>query len=414
MKINFRKQSSVYLDYASTTPVSKEVILAMNKFWTKHFHNPNGLYQASVDSHNYIEGFRKKIASHFDVRAQEVVFTSGGTESDNLAIQGVVYAFLKNNKTVTPHVIVSSIEHPAVLECVTNLEKQKKIQVSVIPVLGSGVIDISALKKEITKKTILVSVMHVNNEIGVIQPVKEISKIIRHFKKNTLGSHNSVYPLLHTDASQSIAYCDTSLHALGFDLLSCNAGKIYGPKGAGLLIIRKHVPIESIFFGGNQEFSIRPGTQALPLIAGFSQALEDVLSHKDRESERLREYKKYLYKFFVERYPEVIINGSQDESLSVPSILNISYPHIESDLLVIELDHKGFCVSSKTACKYDNPDESYVLQALRPEMNDSPEAYGTLRISFGRYTKKRDIVAFTKAFSDVVDKYQKFQSVLEK
>jgi len=414
MKINFRKQSSVYLDYASTTPVSKEVVFVMNKFWIKYFHNPNGLYRSSVISRDYIEGFRDNIASHFNVRLEEVFFTSGGTESDNLAIQGVVNAFLKKNKKIRPHVIVSAIEHPAVLECVQHLERENKIEVSVIPVLTSGIVDISILKKALKKETILISVMHVNNEIGVIQPIKEISKIIRHFKKNTLNNSSSLYPLLHTDASQSIAYCDVSLHALGFDLLSCNASKIYGPKGVGLLVKRQHVPIEPLFFGGNQELSLRPGTQALPLIAGFSRALDDVFLHKDFENARLQEYKKYLYDFFIHKHPEVIINGTQDVDLSVPSMINISYPNIESDVLVIELDYRGFCVSSKTACKYDNPDESYVLQAVRQNTMEDKDEYGSLRISFGKYTKKKDIVCFAKAFSSVIEKYKKFFQTLEK
>jgi len=409
MNFSFRKHR-IYLDYASTTPVSKKVKKAMDPFWSMWFHNPNGLYTSSVKARNWLDEIRSDIASFFGAHGDEIIFTSGGTESDNLALFGVVRAFQKQNPNSKPHIIVSQIEHPAVLETARFLESTGGVRVDYLEVDENGVVSLSHLKTLLSKDTILVSVMHVNNEIGSVQPIHEITKMVRHFKKHTLANPQSMYPLVHTDASQSILYEDVNIQRLGVDLLSCNAGKIYGPKGIGILIKKRKVPLEQMLYGGNQEFGLRPGTVSVPLVTGLWAALRQIEPTKVSEVDRLW----ILHDFFVETLksciPNIQINGKSSQK--IPGIVNISYPGIESELLLLELDVRGFEVSSKTACKYDDPNESYVLQAINKTKTDTE--VGTLRISIGRYTKQKELKQFVDALSSIIKKYQDFNQSLEK
>lgn len=409
MNFLFRKHR-IYLDYASTTPVSKRVEKAMRPFWGVWFHNPNGLYTSSVKAREWLDEIRSDVALFFGAHSDEIIFTSGGTESDNLAIFGVVRAFQKQNPNIKPHIIVSQIEHPAVLEVARFLESSGSVRVDYVEVDEFGVVSVSHLKKILSKDTILVSVMHVNNELGSLQPIHEITKAVRHFKKHILLDSQSVYPLVHTDASQSVLYEDVNIQRLGVDLLSCNAGKIYGPKGVGVLVRRRKVPLSQMMFGGGQEFGFRPGTVSVPLVTGMWAALQEVSRIKNKEVERLWD----LHDFFIEtlrsRISGVQINGNRNQK--VPGVVNISYPGIESDLLLLELDVRGFEVSSKTACKYDDPNESYVLQAIHKGRVD--EEVGTLRISIGRYTDQQDLESFVEALSTIIKKYQTFTLDLEK
>ncbi len=394
----------IYLDYASGTPVSGEVKRAMDPFWSKIFYNPNGLYKGSVLSRHRLDDFRSLTAKFFGVASEEVIFTSGGTESDNLAILGTVFAYKKENRGSLPHIIVSEIEHPAVLETVRFLESAQEARVTYIGIDKDGILLVDELKKSLTPETILVSVMYVNNEIGTIQPVHDIVKTVRHFKKHTLQNPHSVYPIVHTDASQAVLYQECSLEKIGVDMLSCNGGKIYGPKGIGLLIKKRKVPLQPLFHGGNQEFGLRPGTHALPLIAGITKALEMAVSQREKEKERVAKLHDLLILQLQSEFPEIEIHGSLVHK--IPGIINISCPNIESDLLVLELDALDIEVSSKTACKYDDPEESYVLRALQGK--DTNEEFGTVRISIGRYTKEKDIRRFIEALRLVIKKYKDF------
>ncbi len=403
--MNFLSRNKrIYLDYASTTPVSENVKRAMNPFWSTFFHNPNGLHGGSVRARQKLEDFRARVSRCFSVSSQEIMFTSGGTESDNLAIIGSVFAYKKNNPNGLPHIIVSQIEHPAVLEVARFLEESKEARVSYLPVNSEGVVILDEFKKILTPETVLVSVMYVNNEIGSVQPVHEIVKTVRHFKKHTLQNTNSIYPLVHTDAAQALLYEDINIERLGVDMLSCNAGKIYGPKGVGLLVKKQRVPLESLFHGGNQEFGLRPGTHALPLIAGLTTALEDSLGMREKERARITKLHDFLILELQAKFPEIEIHGSMLSK--IPGILNISYPKMESDLLVLELDAHDIEVSSKTACKFDDPNESYVLKAMKGDSSNEEE--GTVRISIGRYTTEKELKRFIEAFGEVVQKYKDF------
>jgi cysteine desulfurase len=400
----------IYLDYASTTPVSSSVKRAMDPFWSRFFHNPNGLHKGSVRARKLLDGFRAVTASFFGSHADEVIFTSGGTESDNLAILGSLLAYKKNNPNAIPHIIVSAIEHPAVLEVVRVLEMSGEARVSYLPVDEAGVVLLDECKKVLTPDTVLISLMYVNNEVGTIEPIHELVKLVRHFKKHTLGNPNALYPLVHTDASQALLYQETNIQKLGVDMLSCNGGKIYGPKGVGVLVKKRNVPLEPLVHGGNQEFGFRAGTHALPLIAGMATALSDISKSKEKENKRLTLLHDFLVLELQHRFSDITIHGSL--LAKVPGIVNISCQGIESDLLVLELDALGFEVSSKTACKYDDPDESYVLQAMRGD--DADEEGGTVRISLGRHTSRGDLRDFLDALGQVLQKYKDFQKKLDK
>lgn len=409
MNFLFTKER-VYLDYASASPVSDRVKNAMKPFLSQWFFNPNGLYTRAVSVREKLDGFRNSIASYFGVAGSEVIFTSGGTESDNLAILGVVSHIQHTRPESVPHIVVSSIEHSAVLETAQFLEQTGSARVSYVPVNDMGVVDLEVLKKSLTPETVLVSVMMVNNEVGSIQPISDVVKSVRHFKKHTLGNPHAVYPLVHTDASQALLYQNVYIPRLGVDMLSCNGGKIYGPKGIGVLVRKKHVPMLSMMHGGGQEFGVRPGTQSVSLIAGIAEAFQETKEIQTQEVERLWR----LYDEFVSnlqnKLPQVILNSSR--GVCVPGIINISVPGIESELLLLELDTRGFEVSSKSACKYDDPDESYVLRAMKG--SGDHEEQGTLRISLGRHTSAKDLKRFVEALSEVIEKYGRFYSSLEK
>lgn len=409
MNFLFTKER-VYLDYASATPVSSRVERAMKPFWSRLFFNPNGLYKRAVETHTKLDEFRSGIARFFDVASDEVIFTSGGTESDNLAIIGVITEYQQKYPDSIPHIIVSTIEHAAVLETVQFLEMSGQITVSYLPVDATGVVMLESLKDLLTPQTIFVSVMMVNNEIGSIQPISDLVKTVRHFKKHTLGNPHALYPLIHTDASQALLYEEVRISKIGVDMLSCNAGKIYGPKGCGILIKKKRVPILAMMHGGNQEFGLRPGTHPMSLIAGTYEAFMELEEIRQTEVGRLWELRDKFCAELQMRFSHVVINSSR--GVCVPGIINISFPGIDSELLLIELDARGIEVSSKSACKYDDPDESYVLRAMKGRGQHEEE--GTVRVSIGRYTTRKDLQRCVQALQEVVEKYGKFYSSLEK
>ncbi len=392
-------KSRIYLDYASLAPVDREVnklVYSLNK---KYVANPNALHTEGVAVREVLEIARKKIATSFGVLSKEIVFTSGGTESDNLAITGVVDAYVGVG---IPHVITTVIEHPAVLETIKYLEKKKRITATYLPVDTAGIISIDDFKKALKKETILVSVMYVNNEIGTILPIEEVAKTIRHFKKhNGRDSHKAgVYPLLHTDAAQAIGLMDMHIPKLGVDLLSFNGTKIYGPTGTGCLFVKNGTPIESLFKGGDQEHGLRAGTENVALYIGLAQAVLISEEMKHKEKKRLIELKEYFVTHIKKALPYISFNGSL--ITASPHIVNISVPLLDSEIAILYLNAKGFAVSAKSACKAKDENPSHVLVAIG---NTASE--GGIRVSFGRETKKRDIDVFIKALAQVVDKFAK-------
>jgi cysteine desulfurase len=396
----------IYLDYASATPLDKEVAKLMSLAERKYFANASSIHKEGVSTRKAVEEARQRIAKLLFAHSDEIIFTGSGTESDALAIIGVVRAYKGKN---IPHIITTYIEHSAVLSNCQMLEKNKEALVTYVMPDKNGSIDPKDIRDAIRDNSVLVSVMYANNEIGTVQPITEIAKVVRHYKK----VNNSSFPLLHTDACQAMNYLETSnIEKLGVDLLTFNSSKIYGPKGVGILFKKRGVKIESLYDGGGQEFSLRSGTENTPSIVAMSKALEITCKVKKRESERLtklRDYgiKKLLSLGEVTGY-EIVLNG--DEANRLPNNINISISGISSELLVIELDAKGMLVSAKSACKSEEPDESYVIDALNKARGiKSNTTDGSVRISLGRQTNKKDLDALVKAIKDILAKYKKWK-----
>lgn len=385
-----------YFDYTSQTPVDGRVLRMVDQVSKKIFHNPGALYSDGVKANKMLKNARVKIAeilsnvSKNSVHANEVVFTSGGTESNNITIQGVVQKWYEEHNydyTNIPHVIISEIEHPSVNNIVENLKKQKKITFSKIKINQDGLIDLQELKTQLTtqQNIILVSVMLVNNEIGTIQPIRDIASIVR--KSRGLGK----YPLLHTDACQSINYIDISVDKIGADLISYDASKFYGPKGIGILYIKRNTLISPVYFGGDQEYGMRPGTENLPAILGMVKALEILSLNKTKEIERLYKMQQYFFKK-VMKIKNVSINGSKEREKRIVNNVNVCFKDKDSEFLLFKLDKFGFQVSTGTTCQNKKEDSKSVsVDALGGGCASS-----SLRISFGRFTTMRDVRGLVK------------------
>ena len=407
--------------------------------------NPSSIHLFGVEARNKLQNARKEVANILYTQPENIIFTSGGTESNNLAIIGIVEKYLeifypRGSRTVLgegrsgkkfqdtfrrPHIITTNIEHPSVLETFKLLEKRKLAQISIVPVEPNGIVDPKKIKKEIKENTVLVSVMYANNEIGTIEPIKEIAKEIRHYKKETkeiletwehdgASTRNflakkypyskipfvSGLPFFHTDAVQAVNYLDINVEKLGVDLLSLSGSKIEGGGRVGILYKRKTVPLVNIFGGGDQEMGLRPGTENLPEILKFSIALKLTNKIKEKEGQRLTKLRDY---FFKKLPKEFILNGDLNSRL--PNNINITIPKIPSDLLVIELSVRGVMVSSKSACKSSSKDGSYVIKAIHPEIDRD---IGGLRFSLGRDTTKSDIDYTIRSLSIILKKLKKW------
>ncbi len=383
----------LYFDYASITPVDPRVIDAMTTAMRVHQANPASLYAEGVAAHKALEGARTHVASLIEAHADEIVFTSGGTEANNLAIKGVLKAAL--GTVARPHVVTTAIEHPSIFELVDTLGKAQ-IDVTIVPVSENGIVDPRDIKAALTPQTVLVSVMYANNEIGTIQPIAEIAKAIRSFKKEQdLGSHG--YPYLHTDASQAAAYCSLRVPALNVDLLTLDGSKLYGPRGTGMLFVRRGVSIEAELIGGSQEHDLRAGTENLPGIIGFDTALTLSEHEKESESPRVAALRDALWNDLQSEYPFITLNG--DLAKRLPNNINICIPGSDAEFLVLKLDVRGIAVSSVTSCRNLSEDStSYVIEALgKPDC-----ARSSLRITLGRYTTASDIATLKEHLRSVV------------
>lgn len=420
----------IYLDHAAATPTDPRVQKAMEPFWSVAYGNPGAIHAEGVAARRAVDDARKKLATELGVHADEIIFTGSATESCNLALVGAVRAWRKAHPhdSVAPHIIVSAVEHDAVLEAARMLEADG-VRVTRLPVDSEGIVDIDALKAELTTETVLVSVMYANNEIGTIQPIKEIARIIRKWKKEVRGVTrdgaplgDARYPLLHTDACQAANYCDMSIPSLGVDLLTINSAKVYGPKGAGLLFVARHTPLLPTIVGGGQERGLRGGTENVPAIVGFAEAFGVAREMVDAESQRLTAIRDHAIAE-LQKIEGVIINGSL--TLRLPNNINFSIEsrksdsfsevrppraevepqsdfrnskptNIDHEFLAIALDAQGFAVATKSACNESDAETSHVLAALRgSEEGDLPQS--GLRLSLGRTTSLRDIDAFITA-----------------
>lgn len=367
---NHMQDQAVYLDHAATTPVDPRVLSAMLPYFTEQFGNPSGLYAAARVARQALDTARGQLASALESKPSEIIFTSGGTEADNAAIKGVVWALRDRGN----HLITSSIEHHAVLHTCEWLERFG-IETTYLPVNADGLVEPSAVASAIRPETVLISIMHANNEIGTIQPLREISTIAR-----------SRQIPLHTDAVQSAGQLAVSVQDLGVDLLSLSAHKFYGPKGAGALYVRRGVPWLPLLQGGGQERSRRAGTENVAAIVGMATALELARGDIFHEAVRLSALRDRLIGGVLESVPESRVNGHRLDRL--PNNANFSFSGVDGESILLSLDRQGIAASSGSACTAGSIDPSHVLVALglSAELGSS-----ALRLSLGRHTTDADI-----------------------
>lgn len=382
------------MDYASTTPVDKRVLKEMEKFWAVDFGNAGAIHKEGYEAKKALGSFRQKTASLLNAKSEEIIFTSGGTESNNLAIQGII-KFLRKNSVPLPemHLITSVIEHPSVLRNFKELENMGA-KVSYMKVGSDGVVDPEDVRKAINEKTVLISIMYANNEIGTIQPISEICKIAKE-QRQKFG-RKDFFPYVHTDACQAPLYLDVNVEKLGVDFMTLDAQKIYGPKGVGCLYKRKGVFLEPVILGGKQENDLRSGTENLPLISGFAKALEIADLEREGEKERLTSLRNHFFQSVKTIFPKVVINGSLADRL--PNNANISYRGLDSEFAVVQLDAKGISCSTKSTCLKES-DSSYVVDAL---YGDKELSKSTLRFTFGRDTDRKKVDELLKALKKVL------------
>lgn len=366
----------IYLDHNATTPVHPLVLKAMLPYLKRDFGNPSSLHYFGRKVKASIDEAREKVASLIRAKPEEIIFTSSGTESNNLALKGIVEA----NRKWGNHIITSNTEHPAVLNVCKYLSKHG-CRVTYLPVNRYGLIDSQDVRKAITKKTILVSIMHANNEIGTIQPLKAIGKII---KEANSKRPNRIY--FHTDAVQSVGKIEVNVNKLGVDLLSLSGHKLYGPKGIGALYIREGVRIYSLLQGGEHEYNLRAGTENVPGIIGLGKACQIAKKERIKEEKKLLKLSERLYQGIKKRISDIRVNGHPKKRL--PGTLNISFESVEGEALLLALDLKGVAVSTGSACASGSPEPSHTLIALGLSYE---EAYTSLRFSLGRENTKEEI-----------------------
>lgn len=376
----------VYLDYAATTPMDPRVAEAMRPYYSEIYGNPSSLHVFGQEAKSAVEKARTQLAALLGCKTEEVVFTSGGTEADNQALEGVAFASEKKGN----HIIVSKIEHHAVTECCEFLKK-RGFDITYLPVDKYGLVDPNEVEKAITPKTILVSVMHANNEMGTIEPIAEIGKRVK--------AKGIVF---HTDAVQTVGHLPTKVDELGVDLLSLSAHKLYGPKGVGALYIRKGVRVIPFLHGGAQEHNRRASTENVPGIVGLGAAAEIAGREMAEEAKRILPLRDKLIKGLLGKIPEVQLNGHPTERL--PNNVNVSVHFIEGESMLLNLDMLGIAASSGSACTSGSLEPSHVLLAvgLPHEI-----AHGSLRFTMGKNTTEAEIDYVLDNLPQIVDKLRK-------
>jgi cysteine desulfurase len=373
----------IYLDNSATTPLDKKVLSAMSKYWAKDFGNPSSIHSFGVEAKKALQKSREIVSKFLNAHDREIIFTSGGTEANNLAIFGLINSVRKDGKKYSEmHFITTEIEHSSILECFKELENRGS-RVDYLKVNEFGLISSKDLREKILPETLLVSIGYANSEIGTIQPIKEIIKEIRHKRKEN-GENRFSAPYFHIDASQAGLYLNMNVEELGVDFLTIDAQKMYGPKGIGALYIRDGIKISPIIFGGGQEKGIRSGTENIPLIAGFAEAAGLAEKNKIKENERLLKIRNYFFENIKNFVPNAIINGDLENRL--PNNINISIFGEDGEMLVFRLDETGIICSSSSACASGNG-ESEVVKKI----GTSERAKSTLRFSMGKDTKIGDI-----------------------
>ncbi len=359
-----------YFDHAATTSVNENVLKEMLPYFSIEYGNPSSIYSIGRRNRKVIEEARQKVARVINAKPQEIYFTGCGSESDNLAIKGMAYSLKERGN----HIITSKIEHHAILNTCKTLEKEG-FYITYLNVDKDGLIDLEELREAINKKTILISIMTANNEVGTIEPIKEIGKIAK---------DNNVY--FHTDSVQAIGNMKIDVQEMNIDSLSMSAHKFYGPKGVGALYVRKSVPFSKIQDGGHQEKDKRAGTENVAGIVGLGKAIELSYKNIDEYNKKLTELREYYISQIEKRIPNIKLNGHRINRL--PGNVNISFKDVDGGELLLKLDEKGICASTGSACNSGSAEPSHVLTAMgvKPEYLD-----GSLRITFGEENTKEDV-----------------------
>lgn len=394
-----KKEKIIYLDYAATTPLDKEVLQKMMPYLKEKYGNASSIHKFGQEAREAIENSREKIAKFLNCKSEEIIFTGSASESDNLAIRGLIKRFKDKGKKKI-HIITSQIEHKAVLETCKDLALNdlggRRIKVSYISVDRGGVVNLNDLKKEITPETDLVSIMYINNETGAIQPIEKIGKIIAEVNKDR---EHKIY--FHTDAVQAANYLSCNVKKLGVDLLTLSSHKIYGPKGVGILYVRQGTSISSLIAGGSHELGLRAGTENVAGIVGMGFAIEQIKKQSVKDKKQIKFLKDELIKQVL-KIPKTKLNG--DLKNTAPHIINFSFLGIEGEGLVIALDQEGFALATGSACTSSTLSPSHVLMAMGLE---ELEAHSSLRVSLGKYTTEKEIDYFLKILPVVVEKLRK-------
>ena len=382
----------IYLDHAATTPTRPEVVKAMLPFFGDAFGNPSSIHSLGQEAKGAIEEARTKVAELIGARSEEIVFTSGGTEADNFALKGVAFA----NEHKGNHIITTPIEHHAVLEVCKFLEK-RGFRITCLPVDKYGMVDPDDVKRAITAKTIIISVMHASNEVGTIEPVEEIGKIAQE-----AGVH------FHSDAVQTVGHIPVNVDKLKVDLLSISGHKFYGPKGVGALYVRKGTKLVSLMHGGEHEKRRRAGTENVPGIVGLAKAAELAGQEIGKEAERLAYLRDKLIKGLGDKIDQIRLNGHPTKRL--PNNVNVSIDFVEGESMLLNLDLEGICASTGSACSSSSLEPSHVLLALGlpPE-----QAHGSLRFTLGRDNTQADVERVLEVLPGIVAKLRAMSPLLK-
>ncbi|MDF2881000.1 MAG: cysteine desulfurase NifS [Clostridiaceae bacterium] len=384
----------VYMDYAATTFTRPEVLEEMMPYFTEEFGNPSSLYSFSDKTKKVVDLSRERVAKAINAEKNEIFFTAGGSEADNWALKGIAYAHMNKGK----HIITTSIEHHAIINTGKFLEKQG-FEVTYLPVDQYGMVRVEDVEKAIRPDTILVSVMFANNEVGTIQPIKEIGKVCREHKV-----------LFHTDAVQAVTHVPIDVKDMNIDLLSMAGHKFYGPKGIGALYIRKGIKIENLIHGGGQERGKRASTENIAGIVGIGKAIELASNEMENESKRLIALREKLMNGIIERIPYTKINGSKDINRRLPGNANFSFIGIEGETLLLDLDFAGIYASTGSACASASLDPSHVLLAmgLKHEV-----AHGSLRLTLGAKSTEEDVNYVLEVLPDLVKRRREMSPLWE-
>ena len=388
------KKKEIYLDNSATTSVDPAVFKKMQPYFYQEYGNPSSIHKLGERARQAIEKAREQVANFLNCLPQEIYFTAGATESNNWLIYGVIDKIREEN-SIKPHIIISAFEHKSVIEPAKYLEKNGLAELTLLPVSKDGLVELAILKKAIKGNTRLISIMYANNEIGTIQPIKEIGKLIKEI--NQSRKQKIVF---HTDAVQAINYLDCNVDSLGIDALSLSGHKIYGPKGVGILYLRKGIQINPLIQGGGQERKMRSGTENLAGIVGLGEVIKKVKSLDSNQS--IKKLRNKLITGILKDIPNSEVNGSMENRL--PNNAHISFKGAEGESIVMALSQKNVFVSTASACASHSLEPSYVLIALglTPE-----QAHCSVRFSLGRLTNEQEIRYVLKVLPDIIKKLRK-------